>query len=132
MDAPTSSKICGLIAGILSSDEDLHPHEAQFLQRMRTRFGLAKGTRIEPIVDHERARATLRGFTPEVRNETLDLLIEAAAADGKIAAAERIYLGVMADELALGQDELDDRLQQQLATSKPQPFGLASSLDGDD
>ena len=131
MDEQTSIEICGLIAGVLSSDQDMHPNEANFLQRVRKRFNVPKGARVEPIVDGAEAVEKLRGFPEDVRAEALELLIQAAASDGKIAPAERILLGVVADELDVDQEELDDRLQKELATSKPQPFGLASS-DGDD
>jgi uncharacterized tellurite resistance protein B-like protein len=125
MDEETSLQICGLIAGVISSDEQMHASEADFLQRVRKSLGLAKGAQVEPVRDRDEAVARLRGFSEEVRAEALDLLIQAAASDGKIAPAERAFLDVVAAELAVDPEELDDRLQAALATSRPQPFRLA-------
>lgn len=131
MDEPTSIQVCGLIAGILSADEDMNIHEAAFIRRMRERFGLVKGTRVPLIVDHDEAVAKLRGFSEDVRQETLALLIRAAAADGMIVPAERSYLDAVADALQVQQGELEDQLQEQLRKSKPQPFGLTPPSDDD-
>jgi len=131
MDEPTRIQVCGLIAGILSSDEDVNIHEAGFIRRVRQRFELAKGTRVPLIVDHDEAVAKLRGFSDEVRKETLELLIQAAAADGMIMPAERSFLDAIADALQVQRVELEDRLQEQLLMSKPQPFGLDPPSDND-
>ena len=131
MDEPTRIQVCGLIAGILSSDQEVDIHEAGFLQRIRKRFGLAKGASVPLTVDPEEAIAKLQGFSDEDQKETLELLIQAAAIDGKIAPAERKFLDVVANKLHVGPDELDGRLQRQLAASKPQPFGPAASSDDD-
>lgn len=131
MDEETSIQICGLIAGVLSADEHMHAHEASFLQRVRKRLGLSAGAKVVPVVDRGEAIARLRAFPEDVRAETLELLIQAAAADGTIAPEERAFLNVVADELQVDHEELDERLQAQIATSKPQPFGLASPRDDD-
>ncbi len=131
MDEPTSIQVCGLIAGILSSDQDVDIHEAGFMQRIRKRFGLAKGTAVPLIGDHDEAVAKLRGFSDEVQQETLELLIQAAAIDGKIADEERSFLDVVAHTLQVEPAELDGRLKRQLALSKPQPFGPAATSDDD-
>jgi len=131
MDEPTSIQVCGLIAGILSSDEDVNIHEAGFIRRIRQRFGLPKGTRVPLIADHDEAVTKLRGFSEEVRKEALELLIQAAAADGMIVPEERAFLDAIAEALQVQQVELEDRLQEQLLMSKPQPFGLDQSQDDD-
>src|SRR5690606_38162396 len=97
MDQETAIQICGLIAGVLSADEDMHPHEASFLQRVRQRFALPKGARVTPVVDPARAVEELAGMAEDVRGEAFDLLVQAAAADGKIAPAERTFLSALAD-----------------------------------
>jgi uncharacterized tellurite resistance protein B-like protein len=129
MDEQTRIEICGLIAGMLSSDQGMDVHEAAFLQRVRKNFGVPKGAAVQPIVDRDQAVAKLLGFSEQAREETLELLIKAAAADGKVAPEERGYLEVIAGSLQIGADELDDRLQQQLVLSKPQPFGPDTSSD---
>ncbi|MCC6521537.1 MAG: TerB family tellurite resistance protein [Polyangiaceae bacterium] len=122
MDEPTSLQICGLIAGVLASDGHMHAHEASFLQRVRTRLGLPPGARVAPVLDRDDAIGKLRGLPEEVRKETLELLIQAAAADGKVSPAERALLDAVAGELQVPAAELDVRLDSAIATSRPQPF----------
>ena len=131
MDEQTSTQVCGLIAGILSSDQDVDVHEAGFIQRMRKRLGIKKGSPVPLVTDPEEAVAKLRGFSDEVQRETLELLIQAAAVDGKIAPEERSYLGVIAAKLGVEPADLDRQLQQQVAAARPQPFGPAASTDDD-
>jgi uncharacterized tellurite resistance protein B-like protein len=122
MDEQTSIQICGLIAGILSSDEELNSHEAGFLRRIRERFEVSKGAPVQPILDHDEAIARLRAFSHDVQQEAFDLLLQAAAADGQIAPAERSFLEVVAETLQLAPGELAERLEQELARVRPQPF----------
>lgn len=131
MDDQTKIEVCGLIAGMLFSDKEMDIHEAGFLQRIRKRFGVPKGAPVKPIVDHDEAVGKLQGFSEEVRKETLELLIQAAAADGKLAPAERSLLDVVAGALQVDPNEIDERVQQELAKSKPQPFAPAMSSDDD-
>jgi uncharacterized tellurite resistance protein B-like protein len=49
------------------------------------------------------------------RHETLNLLVQAAAADGQIVASERALLGVVAQQLGVTDEDLEARLQQALA-----------------
>ena len=129
MDDQTRIQICGIIAGMLSSDEGMGIHEAGFLQRVRKGFGVPKGAAVQPVSGHDEAIAKLSGFSEEARRETLELLIQAAAADGKIAPSEREFLDEIAGTLAVSANELDERLQAQLVMSKPQPFGPDTSSD---
>ena len=131
MDEPTRIRVCGLIAGIISSDQEVDIQEAGLLERIRKRFGLSKSVSVPTIVNHEEALATLKGFSDEVRKETLRLLIQAAAIDGKIAPEERSFLAVVADKLQVDSDELDKRIQQQLALPRPKHIGADMSSDDD-
>lgn len=131
MDEPTSILVCGLIAGVLASDQDMDVHEAGFLQRIRKRFGIAKGVPVPPIADPGAAIHKLQELAEDVQEETLELLIQAAAADGKIAPAERGFLGVVAGKLHLEPERLDERLDEAVARCKPQPFAPAMSTDDD-
>jgi uncharacterized tellurite resistance protein B-like protein len=132
MDEETGSIVCGLIAGVIASDDEMHVNEASFLRRMRDRFGVKPGTQVQPVTDHGEAVAKLGALPDGVRQETLGLLIQAATADGKVAAPERALLGAVAAALQVGEAELDERLQQEIVGSKPQPFGLAESTDDSD
>ena len=126
MDQETSIAICGLIAGILSTDKDMQLLEASFLQRMRKRFALPPGAAVKPITDPEEAIAKLKGFPEDVRKEAIDALIQAAAVDGKLVPAEQRFLGMIAGQLG---EDIGDRLEKALAAAQPQPFGLAESSD---
>jgi uncharacterized tellurite resistance protein B-like protein len=79
------------------------------------RFGLARSA-VAPITDQAEALAQLRDLPESARHETLELMVEAAAADGLLHPAERILIGAVADELGLSQDEVDDKLGQALAS----------------
>lgn len=126
MDQETSQKVVGIIAGVLISDDNIHPHEARFLQRMRERFGLEKGTAVEPIGTSDEATAALRGLPADVQKETLGLVVEAAAVDGHIAIGERIFLDAMAKELGVSGEDVEIMLQKAITASKPQPFEPAA------
>lgn len=131
MDEATRIKICGLIAGMLSSDREIHEEEAAFLQRMRVRFELPKGTAIDPATDPDAAVAALRALPAESREQALDLIIEAAAVDGSVSDAERGLLGAVAAVAGVSPEALEERVQAQLAARKPQPFGLAAKQEDD-
>lgn len=114
MDATTSRQVCEIIAGLLFADGELHPDEAKFFGRLLTRFGMAEDTRVTPVDDAAAAVARLRQLSPEIRTETLGLLIAAAGSDGVLHPAERILIGAVAEELGVGEEELEQRLQNSL------------------
>ena len=112
MDEQLRHKVCRLIAGIVVSDDDLDTAEDAFIDRMLTRFGIPLSQResIFPIVDRSEAAAEMQLLAPDVQQEALTLLIEAAAADGQIAAEERAYLHTVAEAIGLTTDEIDHRI----------------------
>ena len=122
MDEQTSIQVCGLIAGVLASDQDMNNHEAEFLQRIRRRFGVPKRVAAPPVVDPDEAVEQLLAFPEEVRTEALELLIQAAAADGKIAEQERALLSGIVAKLGIDPAELQRRLERAAARHIPQPF----------
>ena len=116
MDVQTGRQVCELIAGVLFSDDELHDAERRFFERMVASFGLPADTKPSPLADHAAAIAKLAALPEAVRHDALGLLIEAAVADGKIVHAERVLLGVLAEELGVDADELDERLRDALAS----------------
>ena len=114
IDQATSRQICALIAGVLHSDDELHPDETSFFGRVLERFGLPPDAPIAPTTDHAEVVQMLGQLPDEAKMETLDLLVIAAAADGRVVPAERLFLGVVADELGIAQDLLDDKLFEAL------------------
>lgn len=131
MDDSTRVKVCRLVAGILFADREIEEAEAAFLQRMRARFQLARGTAIDPVVDHDAAVRELRALAPALRDEALDLLVAAAAADGTVSPAERAWLERAAEALGMEASSLEARIEREIATFKPQPFGLAAKQRDD-
>jgi DnaJ-domain-containing protein 1 len=80
-------------------------------------FGLDADQRdvIFPLVDGEEAATEIAQMPREVQEEAFRLLLEAAAADGKIVAEEREYLQEVAKALSISDEELERRLAEQLA-----------------
>jgi uncharacterized tellurite resistance protein B-like protein len=120
MDDNVARKVCRLIAGIVVSDEDLTPQEDAFVDRMLLRFGIPIADRevIFPIVDASEAADMITSLTPDVRQEALKLLIEAAATDGSIAPEELSYLGNVADAVGVSREDLSDRLAAALQAQR--------------
>ena len=116
MDANTSREVCEIIMGLLLADGDLHQDEARFLVRVRARFGLSHEMKIVAAKDAGEALEKLRRLGVDDRNEALSLMIAAAGADGVIHHAERILLGAVAEELGIGEEELEQRLQAAVAS----------------
>jgi uncharacterized tellurite resistance protein B-like protein len=112
MDAALSKKICRLVAGIVVADNDLDDAEDKFLDRMLVRFGIPASERdmLFPIVDKEEAAVEMRSLPVDLQHETVTLLIEAAAADGKIATEERAYMQAVAEVIGLAPAEMDQKL----------------------
>lgn|SRR5689334_5864900 len=112
MDAALAKKICRLIAGIVVADNDLDDAEDKFLDRMLVRFGVPATERdmLFPIVDKEEAAVEMRTLPVDIQHETVTLLIEAAAADGKIATEERAYMQAVAEVIGLAPAEMDQKL----------------------
>jgi uncharacterized tellurite resistance protein B-like protein len=131
MDDSTRVKVCRLVAGILFADREIEEAEAAFLQRMRARFQLPRGTAIDPVVDHDAAVRELGALAPAQREEALDLLVAAAAADGTVSPAERAWLERAAEALGMEASSLEARIEREIATFKPQPFGLAAKQRDD-
>lgn len=114
MNRDESRSVCEILAGLLFADGELHPEEALLLDRVKERFGLAPDAVIQPAADVDTALSKLRALPEADRHQTLELLIEAAAADGVLHPAERILLGAVADELGVPDARVDARLREAL------------------
>jgi uncharacterized tellurite resistance protein B-like protein len=120
MDLELRTKVCRLIAGLVVSDDDLDEREDAFLDRLLARFGIPAEDRdtIFPIVDRSEAAAEIKTLPGDVQLEAFGLLLEATAADGKVAPEERAYLDAVAVAIGVGQEELQSRLDAALAAAK--------------
>jgi tellurite resistance protein len=116
MDDALRRQVCRLIAGLVVSDDDLDAQEDAFLERLLARFGIPSSERdsIFPIVDRSEATEAMKALPPEAQQEAMALLIEAAAADGKIVAEERAYLDTVAAVVGLDAVALDAKIQAAL------------------
>jgi uncharacterized tellurite resistance protein B-like protein len=118
LDRDRAVLVCRLIAGLVVTDDDLAPQEDAFIDRLLARFHIPQEERalIFPIIDAIEAAAKMRELPVDVREMAVDLLLQAAAVDGKIAPEERSYLIAVADAVGMPHDELDARQAKALAT----------------
>lgn len=114
MDQSLNHQICQLIAGIVVSDDDLDPKESAFIDRMLVRFGIPLEDRdiIFPIIDKDEAAEKMQAMPEDVQQQTLELLVEAATADGQVVPEERAYLDAVAEIVGKDKAALDDLIAQ--------------------
>jgi uncharacterized tellurite resistance protein B-like protein len=117
-DEKVRRRLCELIAGILVADDDLDPAEHDFIERVYARFELPAEARrrLFPIVDAGDAAAALRALPESARVYALRMLVEAAAADGKVVPRERRYLETAAEALGIAPEELEARIAAELTS----------------
>jgi uncharacterized tellurite resistance protein B-like protein len=99
---------------MIHADEEVHPDEESFLQRLLEHFELPADSDIEPLADREQSLETLAALSASERQEALALVIGAAAVDGEVAEAERKLIDALADELGVDKKVLDQRLERVL------------------
>ncbi len=114
MDEDTRRKVCRLIAGIVVVDDDLDETEDRFIDRMLVQFSLSSEERdaLFPIMDSKEAADEFRSLAPDVRFQALDLLLQAAAVDGRYAEEEKKYLHAVSDVVGISADEIDKRVME--------------------
>jgi uncharacterized tellurite resistance protein B-like protein len=114
VDQSLNHQVCQLIAGIVVADDDLDPQESAFIDRMLVRFGIPLEDRdiIFPIVDKDEAVEKMQQLPADVQEQTLELLVEAATADGKVVPEERAYLDAVAAAVGKDKAALDDLIAQ--------------------
>jgi uncharacterized tellurite resistance protein B-like protein len=119
MNREDAIKVCRLIAGLVVTDDDLDDREDAFIERMLARFGIPSSERdlIFPIVDASEAAAALRELPKDTQQTAVDLLLQAAVVDTKIAPEERTYLETVADAVGMARADLDKRLGDALAAA---------------
>lgn len=114
MDERTSRRICSLIAGVICSDEKMTPEERSFLLRILDRFDLPRDTALMPVTEGQDVAAELARLPEATRWETLELLIQAAAVDGRVVPAERAILEAVTGQLGLDPADIEERLRRVL------------------
>jgi uncharacterized tellurite resistance protein B-like protein len=116
LDPAFALRVCELIAGIILTDGDLHPAENELLGRLLRDLKISDGpeTVLSPTFTRGQAVQAIRDLPPEVRQEALERLIDAAIIDGKVVPAEQKYLDAVARAMGVRQDDLDERVTQRL------------------
>lgn len=107
-----------MVMGIIATDRELHPTELAFMLKTFEAFGIAKSGDDEAITPTTRAfeAAKAMGELPEeVREETIELLLETAAVDGKVVEAERKFLHAVARAAGIDEATIDERIVAKLA-----------------
>ena len=112
MDQELRTQMCRLIAGLVVADDDLQPAEEAFLDRVLAQFDIPEEERdsIFPIVDRSEAAVTIRELPESAQKAALELLIDAAMADGMVAPEERAYLDAVATEMGVSAGDLERQI----------------------
>lgn len=112
MDEELRKKVCRLVAGIVVADDDLDAKEEAFIDRLMLKFGIPADQRGElfPIVDAQEASTEIKTLPKDIQDEAFALLLEAAAADGKIVPEERAYIDAVGAALGLEAAVIEERL----------------------
>ncbi len=117
MDPKLGLRVSQLVAGMIARDNRVLPSESRFLNRVLARLGQSVHgvDDVLPIVDETEAAAEFGQLPAEVRSETLELLLEAALADGEVVEAERELLVAVAAVMGASRDEIDAAIARRAA-----------------
>ena len=110
MDVELRTTVCRIVAGLVVADDDFSPQEEAFIDRLLARFCLGSRDAILPIMDRDEAAAGMGALPPEVQQEALDTLVDAAVADGKVVDEELAYLLAVAGVIGLDEPALEARI----------------------
>jgi uncharacterized tellurite resistance protein B-like protein len=118
MDNDQSRQVCQLVAGLVVADDDLAPQEDLFVDKMLAKFGIPVSERdvIFPIIDAIEAAQMMSSLPIAIRKEALDLLMDAAVADGQVVPEEKSYLVKVAAAAGVSEQELEQQLDHRLKT----------------
>jgi uncharacterized tellurite resistance protein B-like protein len=116
MEEEAARRISSLIAGVLCSDGEMSKEERAFLKRAMQKLELDPDTALMPIYEDEVA-SELAELSEEMRWQTLNLVLDAAAVDGKVERAERAIVDVFAEHLGVSDEDITERLGALLSES---------------
>lgn len=114
MNDETKRLVCRMVAGLVASDEDFTDTERAFVEKVMSQFGIPKTEwdAIFPLVDPEEATAEIAALNGAAREVTMNLLVQAAAADGHIADEEVQYLNAVAKAMGVHPSVVEFRLRK--------------------
>ena len=98
-------------------DGELHPRERGVLDAFRQRYRIDFGEASQLEAEGQRGENLRIGKRPAERSLLLDSMIDVAAADGQLVAAEQKRLLDLATATGVGTEELVRRIQQRLSAS---------------
>ena len=119
MDPQHARKIGQLVAGIIVTDDELHPLEEALQRRISARLGLSTHGEgmVEPTSDGADAAAIVKSLPEAVRAEALELIIDAAIVDGKVVPAEQHYIEEVAVAMGIARDKVEEHITDRLLES---------------
>ncbi len=114
MDDETKRLLCRMVAGLVASDEEFTDSERAFVEKVLGEFGIPEEEwdAIYPLVDPDEARAEIAKLNGTAREMAVNLLVQAAAADGKIVEEELRYLNSVVDAMAVHSSVIEFRLRK--------------------
>ncbi len=114
MDDDTRRLLCRMVAGLVASDEEFTDTERAFVEKVLGEFGIPEEEwdAIYPLVDPEEARSEIAKLNGAARETAVNLLVQAAAADGKIVAEELNYLHSVVDAMSVHKSVVEFRLRK--------------------
>jgi hypothetical protein len=117
MDAELRRRALGLIFGLTVRDGKLTDAEIAFMDRTCAAFGIPsdRDSWTMPIADPQVAAAELRAMPKQAQQETLGLLVQAAAVDGVVHEAERQFLQAAAKAIGWTAAQLEQRIVETLS-----------------
>jgi hypothetical protein len=117
MDARNAHKVLGLIFGVTVKDAKLTDSEIAFMDRACSKLGISteRDSWSMPIADPDDAVAQLRAMPKQVQQEALGVLVEAAAVDGVVHAAERRFLEALAKAAGWTDAQLEEQIVKALS-----------------
>jgi uncharacterized tellurite resistance protein B-like protein len=116
MDEATARRLCSLIAGVLCSDGTMSSEESAFLKKVMAQCGLETDTAVMAMYGEDLAEEMAQ-LPPEARAQAMDLVIQAAAADGQVVASERAWVDAVAYQLGVAPDDVAARIQRALGNA---------------
>lgn len=120
MDDNTNRLICRMIAGLVASDEDFTDTERAFVEKVLKEFGIpeTEWEAIYPLVDPVEAKDEIARLPSAARELAINLLVQAAAADGVIVDEERQFLAAVADAMSIHFSVVEFRLNKAMESSR--------------
>jgi hypothetical protein len=108
-----------MVAGLVASDEDFTDGERAFVEKVLAGFEIPQSEweAIYPLVDPQDARSEIAKLNGSARETAIDLLVQAAAADGKVVEEEWQYLNAVADAMKIHRSVVEFRLNKLVGTT---------------